>query len=97
LTEVGSLQVNTDKGTRHWWIAGQEQRFPLFQLTSKTITDRVGAQVRSIISYSYHHCCWKVPACEAFHTIADLRYVLLILYLKYLYKDNSDMKINVSN
>ena len=68
LTEARSLQVNADKCTRHWWVARQEQRLTLFQLTSKTITDGVCAQVWPIIPHTYHYCCWKIPSCKKFHT-----------------------------
>jgi len=68
LTETSSLQVNTDECTGHWWVTWQEQRLTLFQLTSKTITDGVCAQVWPIISHTYHYCCWKIPSCKEFHT-----------------------------
>jgi len=68
LTEASSLQVNTDECTGHWWVAWQEQRLTLFQLTSKTITDGVRTQVWPIIPHTYHYCCWKIPSCKEFHT-----------------------------
>lgn len=50
------LEMHGHKGARHGWVARQEEGLPLLEHAGESVADRIGAQVRSVVSDSHHHC-----------------------------------------
>lgn len=55
--------MDADEGAGHRRIAGQKERFSLFDEAGESIADRIRSQIRSVVANSDHHRRWLLT-CE---------------------------------
>lgn len=49
------LQMYTDKGTRHGWIAGQKEWLPCLEKTREAVADGIRAKIGTIVAHTHHN------------------------------------------